>query len=83
VHPSQGFVGDEPLQRFQSQRELAEGMRALGGNAAGAEAGQMFRRRVLGAVDDAQVLAAAALQGRLDEAARRLAASYVRSGGQV
>jgi hypothetical protein len=68
VDPPQWFAADEPLEGLDAEGELADGERSLAAEAAIAEALEVLGGAVLGAVDDAQVLAAAALEGRLDQA---------------
>src|SRR5206468_634302 len=70
VDAVQRLLAREALQRLHAQRELAQRQRALGPQAAAAQPRQVLGQGVLRAIDDAQVLAAAALQGRLGQAAR-------------
>src|SRR5437867_1913639 len=71
MHSPQWLAADETLQRFNAQRKLPRCQRTLRTNAARTQPIQMLRRRVLRAVDDAQVLAPAALDCRLYETAAR------------
>ena len=49
---------DEAVQRFDAERELLKRETAFGVEAAFAQSFELIRQRVLGAVDDAQVVAA-------------------------
>src|SRR5579884_1475828 len=69
VDVPQGLAADETLKRLDAQRELAQRQRPLGAQAAGAQALEVLGGGVLGAVDDAEVFAAAALHGRLHQPA--------------
>src|SRR5437763_2994366 len=68
VHAVERLVADEPLERLQPERELPLRQRALGTEAALAQPLEVLGRGVLAAVDDPQVLAPAALDGRLNQA---------------
>src|SRR4051794_31554404 len=63
---------DEALQRFHAKGELADGERTLGRETTTSEAFEVFGRGVLRAIDDAQVLWAATLDGRLSDPLRPL-----------
>jgi len=69
VDATKGFVPDEAFQGLDAKSELAQGKRALSAKAAGAQTVEMFGKGVLRAVDDAEILAAAAFDARLDDAA--------------
>jgi len=64
---SERFAGDEALQGFMTESELAKGEIALGAEAALAQSDEIFRRIVFGAIDDAEIFLAAHLQSGLDE----------------
>src|SRR6266542_2999573 len=66
---AQRLAADEALERLDAEREFANGERALAAEAAGAKTLEVGGLGVLGAVDDAQVLAPARLERGLDEAA--------------
>src|SRR5437764_4832338 len=66
---AQRLTADEPLQCLDAERELTKGERPLPAHAARSEALQVLRRGVLRAVDNPQVLAAAALDRRLHQSA--------------
>src|SRR5215468_3338275 len=68
VYPEQRLAAGEPLQRLHPQRELAGRQRALPGQVAVPEPVEVGRDRVLGTVDDPQVLGATALHPRLGDA---------------
>jgi hypothetical protein len=69
VDSATGFSSGEPFERLDAQGELAQRERAFGVQPAGAEPSEVLVRRVFRAVDDAQVLAATAFDGGLDETA--------------
>src|SRR5690348_17923777 len=69
MYTPERLAAHEALQRLDAQGELTDGEAALGVQPTLAQAIQIRRLGVVGAVDDAQVLAAAALDGGLDEAA--------------
>lgn len=69
VNAAKWLLADEALETLDAQSELAEGERALGAEAAATEAVEVRGLGVLGAVDDAEVLATAALERGLREAA--------------
>src|SRR5438045_9702512 len=69
VYTPQRRALDEALQRFDTQRELAERERALAGDATVTQSRQVLRRRILRTIDDAKVLGAAALHRGLHESA--------------
>src|SRR5262249_46741258 len=69
VHPAQRLAADEALQRLDAERELSDRERALAPEAAAPQALEVGGFGVLGAVDDAEGLAAAGLERRLGEAA--------------
>ncbi len=69
VDAAQRLVAHAALAALDAERELAQGQRALGREAAPAQARQRTWRAVLGAVDDAQVLRPTALDRRLHESA--------------
>jgi len=60
---------NEALKPFDTQRELAQRERALTGQATIPKPREVPRQRVLGAVDDAEVLSASALDCGLQEPA--------------
>lgn len=62
-------MADEALEGFDAQREFTEGKKALSAQGAGAQPGEVIRRGIFRAVNDAQVFAAAAFDGWLDKAA--------------
>ena len=64
-----GSPRDEALERLDAERELAQRERALRPERRAAQPLEVLRRGVLRAVDDPQVLAAAALHRRLHEPA--------------
>ena len=68
VHAVERLAAHEALERLDAEAELAGGERALAAEPASAEPLDLARIGVLGAVDDAQVLASAALDPGLDEA---------------
>src|SRR5260370_30355839 len=68
MHPAQRFMGDEPLQTFSAQRELAEGEVALAPKTPLAKPVDVLRGIVLRAVDEAQVFPPTYFQGRLKQA---------------
>src|ERR1700709_2084704 len=65
VNAPQGLTAREALQPFDPEGELPQGERALPRQPALAEALQVLGQRVLGAVDDPQVLPPPALERRL------------------
>jgi len=69
VDTAEGFGADEALQTLHAQGELPQRQRTLRRQAARAEPFEVLGQVVLRAVDDPQVLAAAGLEGGLDEAA--------------
>ena len=71
MHPPQRLAVDQPLQRLQAERVLAQRQRALAAQVPLAQPGKVARQRVVGAVDDPQVLPAAHLEARLHEPAAR------------
>src|SRR5690606_33168221 len=66
---AEGLAADEAFEGFEAEGELAEGQRSLAPQAPLAEAAEVFVPVVAGTVDDPQVLATTALEGRLKEAA--------------
>src|SRR5687768_10152825 len=68
VHPPQRFAPDESGQGLDAQGELAERQRPLRAQVSAPQPGEMLRRGVFRAVDDAEVFPAAALDRRLDQA---------------
>jgi hypothetical protein len=62
MHAAQWFPAYETLQRLDTQGKLPAGQRALGADAAGAEAFKVLREQVFGTIDDAEVLWAAAIR---------------------
>jgi hypothetical protein len=68
VHPVERLVSHESLERLDAEPELADRERALAPEAAGAQPIDLAGVGVFEAADDAQVLAAAALDAGLDEA---------------
>jgi hypothetical protein len=69
VHAAERLAGDEAAERLHAQGELAQRQRAFRREAALAQTADLIRGRVLGSVDDAQILAATALHGRLRDTA--------------
>src|ERR1700712_3061092 len=69
VDAVEGLAGDEALEGLDAEGELAGRQAALAGEVAGAQALELGRVGVLRAVDQPQVLAPAALDPRLDQAA--------------
>ena len=72
VDPAQGLAAYKAFQRFDAQSELPPGQRPLSPETALPQTLQVFRLVVIGAVNDAQVFAAPALDGRLHQAPIRL-----------
>src|SRR5207244_7286733 len=70
VNAVERFAGDEAFERFDAERELAQGERALVAEPARTKARQVRFGRVLGSVDDAEVLGPAALDAGLGQALR-------------
>ncbi len=68
VHSVERLVPNESLRRLDAESELTDRKRALASEAAGSQAIDLAGVGVLGAVDDAQVLAASAFDARLNEA---------------
>src|SRR6266542_1706952 len=77
MHAPQRLVGNEPLQRLHAQRELSRRQRTLAANTTRPQAVEVLGQGVLGAIDQAQVLSAAALQGWLHQATFRVARDEV------
>ncbi len=69
VHPVQRIAGDEAFHAFDSHSKFSEGETTFPLQTAGAEEFQVAREGVLGAVDNAQVLASPAFNGGLKDAA--------------
>jgi hypothetical protein len=69
VDAAEGLLPHEPVEAFDAQGELAQGERALDAETARTETADVLREGVLEAVDDAQLVGAAALDRRLGEAA--------------
>jgi hypothetical protein len=69
VDPVKGFVLDEPLKGFDAESEFTQGEGPFVREAARAEPAEVVFSGVFGAVDDAQVFAAAAFDAGLGEAA--------------
>src|SRR5690606_10152897 len=67
VYSTQRFAANETLQGFDTERELTQGKRTLGSEATIAESCEVRVARIVGAIDDAQVLASTALHGGLNE----------------
>lgn len=67
VHAPHRLAPDETLERLDAERELAQCERALAAEPALAQPFEVVRQRVLGTVNDAQVLAPAALDRRLHQ----------------
>src|SRR5437867_3977607 len=67
VDPIERLLLDEAVERLEAEGELAKGERALGAQASLAQALEVLGERVLGTVDDAKVLAPAALESGLDQ----------------
>ena len=59
VDATQGFAADEAFEGFNAEGEFAHGQGALATQATRAQAVEVFGQRIFGAVDDAEVLAAA------------------------
>src|SRR2546426_4108908 len=70
VDTPQRLALHEPLEPFDSQRELAQSQRTLSRKTALSEPLQMLGQRILRPVDDSQVLAPATLDRRLEQATR-------------
>src|SRR5262245_15174084 len=68
VHSPQRFLSDESLEGFDPQRELAQGQRTLAAERAVPQPAQIVFGVVVRAIDDSQILAAAALECRLNQA---------------
>jgi hypothetical protein len=68
VDAAQGLAADEAFQPLDPEGEFPQGQRTLAGEAARAQALQVFRQSVFGPVDDPEVLLPPALEGRLGEA---------------
>ena len=68
VNPSERFSLDEPFEPFDPQRELAQSQRPLPRKSTFAEALEVLGQRVLGSIDDPEVLTAAALHRWLKQA---------------
>src|SRR5262245_36759774 len=68
VDAPQRLAPHEAFERLETERELAPRERTLRGHRARAQPAHLVRRRVVRPVDDAQILAAAALDRRLHEA---------------
>ena len=68
VNASERLSLDEALESFDAQRELAQRQRSLPRQAAFAQPLEVLGQRVLRPVDDPQILAAAALDRRLQQA---------------
>src|SRR6267142_2128729 len=68
VHAAKRFVANESLEGFDAKGEFSQGERSLAAGAAIAEARKMLVGGVVRPIDDSQILAAAALHGRLDKA---------------
>src|SRR5262249_41738160 len=69
VDAPQRLAADEPLERLDPQGEFAERERSLLGQSAIAEPREVLFGRVIGSVNDAELLAAAALDRRLHQTA--------------
>src|SRR5207253_8898383 len=69
VHAVERLAGDESLEALDAEGKLPRRERPLRAQTAVAESLQVLGCRVLGAVDDPQLLAAAALHRGLDDAA--------------
>ena len=69
VDAVEGGAADEAFQRLDAEGELAQGERPLGGEVALAQPVQVFWRGVFGAVNEPEVLPAAALYAWLRNAA--------------
>src|SRR5215467_2701699 len=67
MHPPQRLALYKPRQRLVAEGELPQGETALAAEAARAQADEVFQRIVFRAVDDAQILPSAHLQGGLNE----------------
>src|SRR6266536_1310521 len=67
VHAAKRLFTYEPVERFDSERELARSERALRSETASAKPLEVLRLCVLGSVDDAQVFAPADLERGLRE----------------
>lgn len=67
VDAAKGFATDESLEGFDAEGEFAGGERTLVAQGSRAEAREIVGQRVFGSINDAQVLAAAAFDGRLKE----------------
>src|SRR5579883_2739127 len=65
VYAAQRLAGDEALQRLNPEGKFASSERSLASQCALPQARQLIRSGVFGAVDNPQVLSAAALQRRL------------------
>lgn len=61
---AEGLLAGEALQGLDADGKLAEGERPLAGHGSDAKALQVFGRRVLGPIDNAQVFASTTLDGR-------------------
>src|SRR5262245_61734782 len=61
----QWLAAHEPLQRFHTERKLAQRQRPLGPQGARAQPVEVLRRRVFRAIDDPQILSTATFHGRL------------------
>src|SRR6186713_1339280 len=64
VHPSQRLPLYESFETFDAERELTQGQRPLSGQPALTEPLEVFGQRVLGPVDDPEILPAAAFDRR-------------------
>src|SRR5712692_9151335 len=84
VDAPEGFAAGDAVQGFQAESVFAQRQRALVAEPALAQAGQVGWFGVVGTVDEAQVLPAAHLQARLDQAAVLAGAATTAGGaGQV
>ena len=69
VDAAKRLAGNETVEGFQPLGELADGERALGAQPPFSEPHEVFGGVIVGTIDDAQVIAAAALDGRLQKKA--------------
>src|SRR6516164_7434468 len=68
MHAAQRLALDEPVQRFEPERELANGQPAFGPQSALTQPIEMNRHCVVRPIDDSQILFASALDSRLNDA---------------
>src|SRR5262245_8826285 len=68
MDPAQRCARDEAFKRLETERKLPDGQGPLGRKAAPPKTVQVLRKIVVGSIDDPEIVASPAFDGRLEQA---------------